>query len=246
MRPHPEGPIISNVVPALHVAIDGGPSITDWMTAWATVATPVVAVVAIWPVWRQLRILVTDKEREQAAHFAMWTEYSAKSKGMEVLYANGGTLPVYDVRGTIVVGDGKRPTRFERGTIGPTAEPVPDRVISQLVNGEIGTCLREKFGDRVDRTNAYGDSAPPADVVLGRSELAKSVQVSLSFRDAAGIAWRRTADGRLTKESRKNPFQRKLAVPPANRQQLPATYTLLAPLATIPCPVGGDAGLVSL
>jgi hypothetical protein len=98
------------------------------------------------------------------------------------------------------LGDGKRPIKFERGTIGPTPQPVSWDKLSQLLNDEIGNCLREKFGDRVDSTNAYGDNAPPGEVILGRSELVKNLRVSVSFRDTAGIAWHRTPDGRLVKE----------------------------------------------
>jgi hypothetical protein len=191
----------------LHVIVDGGPSATDWIQAGTGIATLVVAVLAVWPVWRQLRMLVADKEREQAARFAMWAEYSATARTArttQILYANNGTLPVYAVHGKIMVGDGKRPIKFERGTIGPTPQPVSWDKLSQLLNDEIGNCLREKFGDRVDRTNAYGDNAPPGEVILGRSELVKNLRVSVSFRDTAGIAWHRTPDGRLVKEAPTN------------------------------------------
>lgn len=222
--------MISDAVPVLHVTIEGGPSVTDWLTACATLATPVIALAALWPVWRQLRLLAAEKEHEQAARFAMWAQYEADE--MLVLYANGSSLPVYNVRGTIIVGDGKRPTIFDRGVIGPTAEPVRDRAISRLVNGEILTSLRENFGDRVDRTNMYGDEDPPADVLIGRSELAKSVQVSVSFRDAAGIAWHRTADGRLRKQSRQKRFRRKSTASPVIRDFLLATSDETAPLSS--------------
>jgi hypothetical protein len=195
--------MISDALPVLHVTIDGGPSITDWITAWATVATPVIALLAIWPVWRQLRILVTDKEREQAGRFAVWPEYSAKSKVTQILHANSSALPVYDVQGTVTVGDGKRPLTFELGTIGPTVEPVPDRTLSQLLQGEIETSLREKYGERVDRKNAYGDPDIPGDVLLGRSELVKNLRLTVSFRDTTGVAWRRMPDGRLAREKAK-------------------------------------------
>jgi hypothetical protein len=160
--------MIIGAVPVIHVVVDGGPSIADWITAGTGAAALLVAIVAVWPTWRQLRMLVADRERQQAASFAMWAQYSAAAKEMQILYANSGTLPVYDVQGKITIGDGRRPTNFERGTIGPAPEPVPDLAISAMMNGEIMACLRERFGDRIDRTNAYGDPNPPGDVLLAR------------------------------------------------------------------------------
>lgn len=179
--------MIEASAPPIHVIVDGGPSITDWITAITGAAALLVALAAILPAWRQLRMLIADKEREQAACFAMWVEY--KGEDPAILYANSGTVPVYDVHGKITMDDREREICFFiLGTIGPTRKPVVDRLLSQMVNLEIAAILRE---------HEHGE---PAETRMIPVNLGGSVRVSVTFRDATGVTWQRTPDGQLAKE----------------------------------------------
>jgi hypothetical protein len=198
--------MIVAAIPPVQVIVAGGPSITDWITAVTGAVALIVAVVAVWPAWRQLRMLVEDREREQAAGFAMWAEYPVTAQELQILYANSHAVPVYDVHGQLTMNNGKRRASCDMATVGPTASPVVDRPLSQLVNILLEDCLREQFGERVDQTNEYGDPHPPDEVLMDRNDLIKSVRVSVTFRDTTGVTWQRMPDGRLAKEpqSRRN------------------------------------------
>jgi hypothetical protein len=164
---------------------DTGPSATDWITALTGAVALLAAGVAAYVTWRQFRLLVSANERDQAAKFAMWSEY--KDSGVEILYSNGSGLPVYAVCATITVpGEPSKMTKI--GTCGPTGEPQRNA---------------ESIKAAVDSIKEQIDDLPKPEATARYRKLAELTTVAVTFRDAAGITWRRTPDGTLTKESNK-------------------------------------------
>lgn len=167
----------------------------DLPTWLAAIFGGAAALVVSW----QLGILVRDRRRDQASKFSMWSEYSTDRKEMRVLHSNTSAAPVYDVHSTFSVGDDGMATPFDRGSLGPTSEPVAWTVGWRVIEAEIDRQLRVEFGGQVDHKDRYGNDNPRADVALRRVDLYSNVKIEVVFRDAHGVTWRRESNGKLVK-----------------------------------------------
>ena len=184
----------------------GGPSITDWITAITTAAAALAAGIAAVLAGRQLKLLAVDRKsdsearrREQAAKFSAWPHFSQEAMQLQLIFMNASASPVYDVKGTVFI-EGKKAFVFERGTLGPDSAARVDERASGILRDRIDDMLRRELGNEaVNRKTALGARYADSDVLWREGDLVERTTVEVSFRDAAGVQWKREGDGQLVR-----------------------------------------------
>jgi hypothetical protein len=166
----------------------------------------IAAVVAAWAAWKanthqaeQLRRLEATEEAQQASRFAIWIDETEAMPAQLLKCHNASGLPVYDVEFSYTLREVEEvwPLR----TIGPTSEP---RLFS-----EIGNHVTLKAAEVADASGEEHYAEVPAAVRTEFPEALRTLAVrdvvledfrfTVSFRDAAGVRWKRHMDGALTK-----------------------------------------------
>jgi hypothetical protein len=185
----------------------------------------VVAIAAVVPAYRQLKLLGQDqradreeRQRSQAVDFSFWIEHRDQ---ICVMWANRSSAPVYDVFGQMLV-QGDVVVHFSCGTLGPTDAPVVDEGLSRWLQSRLEQLLRAELGhEAVDRTYEHDD--PYADYTVGYREgdLASTARVRITFRDSAGLIWQRESDGRLIKLTEPSPMSDTSEWKPVARKMQP-------------------------
>jgi hypothetical protein len=189
------------------------PKWTDTASAWGSMVSGGVALLALiaagvaaWAAWKanahqaeQLRRLEAAEEAQQASRFAVWIDETEAMPAQLLKCHNASGLPVYDVEFAYSLREVEEvwPLR----TIGPTPEP---RLFS-----EIGNHVTLKAAEVADAGGDGRYAEVPAAVQTEFPEALRTLAIRdvvlenfrfvVSFRDAAGVRWKRHMDGKLTK-----------------------------------------------
>ena len=122
------------------------------------------------------------------------------------MWANHGSVPVYDVFGQMFVQD-KIVVHFSRGTLGPTDGPVVDDDLTRWLQNRLEQLLRAELGhEAVDRTYKHDDPYADYTVAYQEGDLASTARLRTTFRDSAGLIWQRESDGQLIKLTEPSPM----------------------------------------
>ncbi|KFU77353.1 hypothetical protein [Amycolatopsis lurida] len=160
-----------------------------WLVQYAPVASAVAAISSVvaastsaFVARKSYLAARREREHQHGTRFAAWWS----PDDFRVLYHNAGELPVFDAVVMLNIESGVVYRRPE--TYSPTKEP-------QEVHGLGRLCLNAV----VEHVDAAFEDLPtvPATKELAREAALASVRAESWFRDVAGAAWHRNADGIL-------------------------------------------------
>lgn len=168
-----------NVAPIVNTTVDSGNNeLIAWLTFFVTAIAVVAAIVAAVTAWKTWRRSVADHHQAQASKVVAWAkigEMPAPAPAGPHLFIkvrNGSDLPAFGAKLLV-----SAPSTGFGGPARQTYDAQNPNDLVTLVPNETS----------VHRVNWPSRSFPTLD----------EVDITLIFRDAAGVEWQRTPDGRL-------------------------------------------------